>query len=155
VISTEHVSFGKSPDGLDIVKPIPDKIRLLRDEIFTADILSSPAAQAAEPLELVQAESARLLILNGASVFPQNDGLASRTQDYLVAEGLNVTEIGNTQETLATTVIDYTGNPYTVGYLVDLMGISPNSILSRFDPGSTVDVALELGNDWAVNNPLP
>ncbi len=155
VISTEHVSFGQSPDGLEIVKPIPDKIRLLRDEIFTADILSSPAAQAAEPLELVRAESARLLILNGASVFPQNDGLASRTQDYLVTQGLNVTEIGNTQETLATTVIDYTGNPYTLRYLVDLMGIGPNSIISRFDPGSTVDVALELGNDWAVNNPLP
>jgi LCP family protein required for cell wall assembly len=154
VIGTEHVAFGKSPDGLDISKPLPEKIRLLRDEIFTSDV-SSPAARDRDPLALAKAEAARVLLLNGATVFPQNDGLASRTETYLQSLGLSVAEIGNAQETIYTSIVDYTGNPYTVGYLVDLMGIPSNRIYSQFDPNSQVDVEVSLGNDWAVNNNMP
>ncbi len=65
-------------------------------------------------------------------------------------------EIGNAQETIYTTIVDYTGNPYTtVRILVEMMGIPPNRIYSRFDPNSPIDVELDLGNDWAVNNPMP
>lgn len=155
VIGTEHVSFGKSPEGLDIAKPIPDKIRLLRDEIFTTEALGSPAAAQSDPLDLVQAEDARLSILNGATVFPQNDGLAARTQSYLETQGFNVASVGNAVQTPYTTVTDYTGNPYTLKFLVDLMGIAPNRIFSQYDPNSAVDVELALGNDWAVDNPMP
>ena len=34
IIGTQQVNFGKSPDGLDVLKPLPDQIRLLRDDIF-------------------------------------------------------------------------------------------------------------------------
>ncbi|UCD42872.1 MAG: LCP family protein, partial [Chloroflexota bacterium] len=34
-IGTEHVTFGKSPSGDDVLKPRPEQIRILRDEIFT------------------------------------------------------------------------------------------------------------------------
>jgi anionic cell wall polymer biosynthesis LytR-Cps2A-Psr (LCP) family protein len=35
VIGSEHITFGKSPDGDDVLKPRPEQIRILRDEIFT------------------------------------------------------------------------------------------------------------------------
>ena len=34
VIGPEYVTIEKSPDNLDILRPIPDKIRLLRDQLF-------------------------------------------------------------------------------------------------------------------------
>jgi len=70
--------------------------------------------------------------------------------------GINVTETGNAEEKSDTTVIiDYTGKPYTVQYLVELLNIQPNSIYSRYDPNSQTDIAILLGVDWAENNSMP
>jgi hypothetical protein len=55
----------------------------------------------------------------------------------------------------ATTITSFTGNPYTLNYLVDLMGISENRIYIRFDPASQVDLEVVLGYDWANNNSMP
>jgi hypothetical protein len=83
-------------------------------------------------------------------------GLASQTTDYLRNNGINVMDTGNADEKSDTTVIiDYTGKPYTVQYLVELLNIQPNSIYSRFDPNSPTDIAILLGADWAENNSMP
>jgi len=67
-----------------------------------------------------------------------------------------VTETGDAPEPYsATTIISYTGNPYTVKYLVDKMKIVPSRIYQRYDPTSPVDVVLYLGYDWANTNPMP
>ena len=147
----DYVSFGKSPDGMDVVKPRPQNIRLLRDEIFTTTGLTNPALVNATPKEMMQAENAAVMVLNGAST----PGLATLTQDYLKAEAVNVIGTGDAEAQSYTSIIDYTGNPYTLSYLVELMGISPNKIYHRFDPTSDVDVVIILGYDWANNNPLP
>ena len=83
-------------------------------------------------------------------------GLASQTSDYLSNKGINVTVTGNAEEKSDNTVIiDYTGKPYTVQYLVELLNIQPNSIYSRYDPNSQTDIAILLGTDWADNNTMP
>ena len=43
-IGEKHVIFGKSPDGIDVLKPLPDQIRLLRDKIFAPSGAISPFA---------------------------------------------------------------------------------------------------------------
>jgi LCP family protein required for cell wall assembly len=151
-IGTDHVTFGKSPEGDDVLKPRPEQIRILRDEIFASEGLASPAMAGADPQELMQTENAKVSVLNGAGV----PGLATRTSDYLTTQGVNVTSTGDAPELYnATTIISYTGNPYTINYLVNLMGISENRIYNRFDPTSQVDVELFLGYDWANNNSMP
>jgi LCP family protein required for cell wall assembly len=148
-IGTEHVTFGKSPSGDDVLKPRPEQIRFLRDEIFTNSGLISADA---DPQELMRSENAKVSLLNGAGT----PGLAARTAEYLTAQGVNVVSTGDaTEQISATTIISYTGNPYTLYYLVDLMGISPNRIYNRFDPSSPVDIDLILGYDWANNNSMP
>jgi LCP family protein required for cell wall assembly len=148
-IGTEHVTFGKSPSGDDVLKPRPEQIRILRDEIFTNSGLINADA---DPEELMRSENAKVAVLNGAGT----PGLASRTTEYLTAQGVNVVSTGDATELYnATTIISYTGNPYTLNYLVNLMGISPNRIYNRFDPSSPVDIDLILGNDWANNNSMP
>ena len=151
-IGTDHVTFGKSPDGDDVLKPRPEQIRILRDELFATGGLASPALAGADPQELMQIENAKVSVLNGAGV----PGLATRTSDYLTTQGVNVVNTGDAPEQYsATTIISYTGNPYTIKYLVDLMGINENRIYIRFDPASQVDVEVILGFDWANNNSMP
>ena len=114
----------------------------------------APAATeyVSNPEELRQAENATVSVLN-ATMTP---GLASQTSDYLRDQGINVLVTDNAEEQSDTTVIiDYTGKPYTVQYLVDLLNIEPNSIYSRYDPNSQTDIAILLGIDWADNNSMP
>jgi len=97
----------------------------------------SPAAANLSPVELVQAEAPRLRVLNGTT----QPGLAARTMEYLQAQGIAVSETGNADQVYAnTTILDYSGKPYTLRYLVELMKISPNHIFSRFDPAALAEV---------------
>jgi LCP family protein required for cell wall assembly len=152
VIGSEHVTFGKSPDGDDVLKPRPEQIRILRDEIFTSAGAASPVMANTDLAELVKAENATVSVLNGSGT----PGLAARTSDYLKSLGINVVSTGDAPEPyLSTTLISYTGNPYTMKYLVDQMTIQSNKIYNRFDPASQVDIVLYLGADWANTNTMP
>ncbi len=153
IIGEEHVIFAKSPEGLDILKPIPEKIRILRDELFTTEGALSPAAAQQSLEDLAKAEGARIMVLNGAYV----TGLAGRTSEYLRSLGLNAPEdlLGNTEAVAYTWVIDHTGNPYTVQYLMNLMNVSPNNFRVRYDPNAQADIEIWLGSDWATNNAMP
>ncbi len=129
-----------------VLKPVPDKIRLLRDEIFTATGAIGPSIDADTPREAAELEAANLAVLNGAG----EEGLAGRFADALKPQGLNVTLIANADrlDYPTTRIIDYTGNPYTIQYLVDLLGLTQSQVLFQTLPGNEVDVALIVGYDW-------
>jgi len=149
----DQVNLAVSPDGeQQVLKPITENIRLLRDEIFTESGPTSPMAEGMNSEEKVQAEGARIAVLNGS----YTAGLAARTTDYLSSLGLNITATDNAQNlTTYTEIIFYNGKPYTVQYLVDLMAISDFRIRYFNDPTSNVDITIILGDDWASNNPMP
>jgi LCP family protein required for cell wall assembly len=151
IISKDQVTFGQSPDGLDVLKPRPEQIRQLRDEIFTASGAINPSAGKSKE-ELMKAENAKLSVQNGS----QTPGLAARTQAYLVSLGINVVDVSNADNAYtSTSMTDFTGNPHTLTYLMELMNISPNKIYNRYDPASPYDVQIVLGADWANNNKIP
>jgi LCP family protein required for cell wall assembly len=149
----EQVILATAPDGTSILKPVPDKIRILRDEIFTASGPVSPAAAIDDPNALMQQETARVAVLNATYA----DGLAAKTTDFLKNEGFNVTVTDSANQLYnTTTIIDYTGKPYTVKYLIQVMGLEGKvEIFSSYDPNKEVDVAVLLGQDWANSNPMP
>jgi len=155
IIGTEHVNFGKSPEGLDVLKPLSDQIRLLRDDVFgiTAESASPVIAQGKDNVQLMAEEGANLSLLNGTLT----PGLAGRTEEYLKGLGANVLLVGDaeTKPQVYTSIYDYTGNPYTVQYFVELMNISEYRIFFKYNPESDVDVAIILGDDWIGNNPMP
>jgi len=148
----DQVIFAKSPDGSqDILKPISNKIRMLRDEIFGSGAIA-PANTQKDPLELLKEEGASISILNGSGA----PGLAGKTSDYLNSLGANVVSTGDAGQIFSeTTIVDTTGNPYTLKYLVELMKIQPNRIQQKYDPNSQVDITITLGSDWANNNSMP
>jgi LCP family protein required for cell wall assembly len=142
------------PDGggpADVLKPIPDQIRLLRDQIFTSGGALSPMASG-DPTQLMLAEGSRVAILNGT----YTEGVAGRTADYFKSQGMNVTLTDNSGDKVAVTVlVDHSGKPYLLKYLMAVMNIGPSQVRTRFDPNSTTDVDIIIGEDWAYNNPMP
>jgi LCP family protein required for cell wall assembly len=136
------------PTGAEVLKPIPDQIRRLRDEIFTSTSAITPSISVDDPLSAAILEEARIAVLNGAGI----EGLASRTAQYLEGLGLNVMEVGNADrlDYVRTLIIDYTGNPYTRQYLMDLSGLTESQILRQSAPNNDTDIALILGSDWSL-----
>lgn len=132
-----------------IIRPIPDEIRVLRDEIFTAGGPLSPLAEG-DPLSLMQEDGARLRVLNGTST-PQ---LEARTQQYLSAKGLTVAEIGSIKAQSRTVIVLYSPKLYTLKFLQDLFEITRSTqILIDPDSSQTVDIEIRLGPDWVGSLP--
>ncbi len=150
VISNEYVTLGKSSDGLDILKPVPDKIRLLRDELFGTGAALGPVADG-DLLDLMVQEKVRISIRNGSS---QPD-LAARTGAWFREQGINVVEEVNTDYNMTTRVYVFSGMPYAVNWLSETMGISSSNIVNDVDPGGEIDIIVVLGDDWAAQNPMP
>jgi LCP family protein required for cell wall assembly len=144
----DMVQFETLPTGAQVLRPIPDQIRVLRDDIFTTTGAIAPSIPTDDPAAAAKVENARISVLNGAGV----EGLAGRTADYLSAQGLDVATVANADrlDYAKSIIIDYTGKPYTAKYLMDLMGLSESQILSQANPDSDVDLAVILGADWQV-----
>lgn len=146
----EMVLLETHPDGAQVLKPVPDKIRVLRDEIFSGTGAIAPSSDPETPLPAAAEENARLAVLNGAGV----EGLASETGEFLSAEGLNVVEVANADrlDYQKSRVIVHSQNyPYTLRYLSDLFGLSLGQILTPVVADENVDLVIILGVDWAFS----
>ncbi len=152
VIDYNMMIAAKSPDNLDILIPIMDKIRTLRDTIFSTGGSAAPIASPVANSTLVRDEAARIAIQNGTTT----PGLATKTSQYLRDQGMNIVqEINANQSTAITTIYVYNSKPYTLKYLADLMKVQPTNIWNKFDPNVGADIAVIIGDDWARSNPLP
>jgi len=180
-IGHDQVVEGFSFDGMYILNPIPEQIEFLKGEFFSmtpvvanptphptstpltsqpapAETSEQPLVAGAQPAQEEQSADSSprggpsVAVYNGAAV----SGLAGDTAEYLKANGVRVTEIGNASEISPyTTLIDYTGNPELIARLTQLLGLPDIKIYSRYDPDTQVDLLLTLGNDWAESNLLP
>lgn len=137
----------------NVVKPLPDKIHVLRDEFFTSNGPLSPMGAQGDPIALMKADGARVRLLNGSFT----PGLDENTGNFFLGQGLAVTEILPADRAYDSTIIVlHSPKLYTLKYLQAVFGIaSSTQILIRPDPASTVDVEVFLGNDWANNNSIP
>jgi polyisoprenyl-teichoic acid--peptidoglycan teichoic acid transferase len=156
VIGFDQVVQEYTFDGQDVLRPLPDEVRLLRDEILTFSGPIAPAPLPTEvagnPVELRQAEGARVAVFNGT----YTAGLGARTTDYLAGNDITVVQTDNAQDVYdLTTLINYSGKIHTQQYLVELLNVQPSQVFNSFDPNSSVDIAVFLGADWAENNSIP
>ena len=152
MVTLEKVIYGG--EDADVLRPVPENIRMLRDEIFTESGAIGPSVETGDPANAALTESARVAVLNGAG----EEGLATQFSERVTALGLDVVEVGNADrmDYPSTRVIDYTGNPYTTQYLLEAMGLTQGQILFQSNPDSEVDVALIVGYDWLeIINRLP
>jgi LCP family protein required for cell wall assembly len=137
------------PTGADVLKPIPDQIRILRDELFTSTGAIGPSVSTEDPGSAAELEQARVAVRNGAGI----EGLATRTSEFLKQSGLNIVEVGNADRLdygKSRLVIYNDTFPYTANFLASLLQLSDSQILLQSNPSSTVDMAVILGADWQV-----
>jgi hypothetical protein len=145
VIGEDHVIYGRSPDDLAILIPMPDKIRELRDQVFAGDSSLGPQTPGSAE-EKMRAEAPRILISNGSS----DASLAGRAQTFLSGLGANIVSASPGNASGQTVLVDHTGSPYTLAYLAQLLNVPSTRIIHEFDPNAAVDVEIRLGSD-AIN----
>lgn len=150
IIDDHMANFGNvvlAGQKASILMPIPDKIRVLRDQIFTAGGATSPLAQGS-PEALMQAEGATVRIVNNSGV----PGLDSRTGNFLLSRGMHVTALGQPNGSYTqTAVIIFSPKVYALRFLFNPLGMIGASNQIFFKPDSTqgVDMEIRLGADWA------
>jgi len=145
VIDTTMVTFDNVVLGgadASIMKPITDKIRVLRDEIFSSTGALSPIAAPTGTTDInliVQAmrtEEARVRIVDGT----YTPGLDQRAGAFFQSQGMNVVEIGAPDNAYSSTVvIIYGPKLYTVRYLQSVFGLSHTQIRSNPDPSRSTN----------------
>jgi len=154
VIDDHMVNFGNVTLGgqnAAVLLPIPDKIRELRDRIFTTGGPTSPIAQG-DPTALMQADGARVQVTNNT----YTASLEQRTANFLLSQGMQVTSLGApTGVSDTTVVVIYSPKLYTLRYLINPLGMiaTSNQIQFRPDATSAVDIEIRLGNDWVSRLP--
>jgi LCP family protein required for cell wall assembly len=152
VIDNKMIGFGGVTLGgvnASVIRPLPDQIRLLRDQLFTTGGALRPLARG-DLITLIQADRARIRILNGTST----PDLDTRTASYLTPQGIVTTEFGDIQAVNRTTIILYAPKLYTLRYLLGVFEITNSTpIRIKPDPSETVDIEIRLGPDWVKNLP--
>jgi LCP family protein required for cell wall assembly len=146
----DNVTLETLPDGAQVLKPIPDKIRELRDKIFTNTSAVGPSLPTQDTGEGARIEAARVSVRNGSGT----EGLASQTADYFKAQGLNVVEVGNADRLdydKSILMVQNASNPYAVRFLASLLNLSQSQILYPVTSNPDVDVIVVLGYDWAAH----
>ncbi len=136
-----------------VFKPIPDKIELIRDQVFTTSGPISPMAQG-DPIALMQADKAHIGVLNGT----YTTNLEQRTATYFTSLGLSVAGTGRASQLYSQTTV-YMCSPklYTLRYLIARTVITSGSQISfntnqcQAYPG--VDLIVVLGSDWIPKLP--
>lgn len=127
----------------NVLRPVPDLIRILRDEIFVPGGPLSPLAQG-DPVTLMQSDQAKVRVINNT----YTAGLEQRTATFLTAQGMQVVEYGvPTGASNTTKIILYSSKLYTLRYLTELLGVGSQQIIIQPDPASTVDIEIRIGED--------
>jgi LCP family protein required for cell wall assembly len=149
VLDYNYVYNETTPDGRQVLVPVRENIRQLRDQLFAPPAIPTPVIENLPAL--MAAEQARIAVLNGTAEF----GLAGSTQEYLQSFGINVTEIGNADAStyLTSQIITYGSYPNTSRYLTQLMHVPPLNISSGTNPDGDYDILIIIGNNWRVPNP--
>ena len=144
VIDEYYTQFWSTPDEQQVLIPLRDRIRELRDYIFTSE--APPPQQEEDPAARLEAEAARIEVLNGTTTA----GLAALTTDYLQQQGLEIARTDNADRSdyPESLVIVHTGKTYTAEYLVRLLDLPTTAVVHGADADAEYDVSVILGADY-------
>jgi LCP family protein required for cell wall assembly len=127
-----------------VLRPLPDRIRILRDEMFTTTGPLSPLATG-DPVNLMQIDDPRIRILNGTS----SPGLEARVGRFLLEQGIPISENGSIKAQTRTTIVLYSPKLYALKHLLEIFEVTRSAqILIKSDPTQTVDIEIRVGSDW-------
>ncbi len=127
-----------TPEGAQVLIPLRDRMREVRDYVFGA-------AEIAQ--QTVEQENATIGVLNGT----ERIGLAASTTEYLQTQGVTVTTFGNADRSdyATTSIVLNRSKPQTAARLVALLGLPQTAIINTPNSAAGQDLLIILGADYA------
>jgi hypothetical protein len=143
VIDQNYTQFWTTPDGQQVLIPLRERMRELRDYIFTTE---APLPEAKDPVARLASEAATIEVLNGTT----QEGLAGATAEFLRSEGLEVAQTDNADlsDYAHSLIIVYTGKNYTADYIAQLLNLPLTAVVHGADETATYDISIILGADY-------
>jgi LCP family protein required for cell wall assembly len=134
--------------------PNMEKLGELRADLFAVDGILGYATPPSDWRALALQENAKIEVVNGSGT----DGFAGATKDFLVSRGFseeNITVRTATQDELyayplTTLITDFSGSPFTVRLLAEIMGFDSTHLKTNIRFDSNVDVQIFLKFDWTI-----
>jgi len=148
VIDENYTRFWTTPDGQQVLVPVRERIRELRDRIFT----TQPTVTTEEdPAQRLAAEAATVDVQNGTDVA----GLAQRTAEYLQSQGIQSVTFNNADrlDYTESLIVVYTGKSFTAETIGRMLELPPTAIVHTPDPEAGTDIVVVLGADYKPVNP--
>jgi LCP family protein required for cell wall assembly len=152
VISTQETRFATTASGDEVLIPNYNAINFLMDRVFNAPpgaMVATASAVSSESQTLSLAEMRTRAEAEGAIIGVYNNtdvaGLAGQTRDWLASRQVTVRNVGNMPVSIprpnsaVTTIIDYTGSPWTARYLAALLDLPPERVQTT-SPSTTGEV---------------
>lgn len=144
-IDETATKYWTTPQGASVLVPDRDIVRTLRDKLYTP----KPKANAAQPAPTPDdaPQSGQIALQNGTLTV----GLASGARTFLTNQGYIVNSATDApQRTPTTIVIDYRRRPDYIRRLVTTLGMPDIAVIEAYDPNSTLDALIILGDDYVA-----
>lgn len=150
VIGEECTMFWTTPDGQQVLVPIRDCVREVRDSVFVVQV--TPVPDGDLTAQLTQ-EAARVEVQNGTGTA----GLAHSTGEFLRSRGINVVSETNADrfDYAETRIYVYTGKEQTARTIAQLLNLPPTAVVAVPNGQVDVDIVLVLGADYQPVGPTP
>ena len=140
-IDESATQYWTTPQGASVVVPDRDKVRALRDALFSGVANNAPVS--------LTPETGKIAVLNGT----QTPGLASNTKAFLEGKGFGVAQIGDAPQSAKQTVIlAYRPRDAYLRQIAAALGLPPTAIITppAGTPTSDLDAAVILGDDFKL-----
>jgi LCP family protein required for cell wall assembly len=141
----------ETPDKDQVLIPLRDEIRKVRDAFLTPPSIVSGTALPPEP-------PASIVVQNGTVTA----GLAGQTAEALKARGFNIVQYGNTDDNRSdyaqTQILVYTGRTAAAQALADALQVPLSAIRPVTGTANASDIKLILGADYRLvgaSTPIP
>jgi len=137
-----------TPDGAQVLVPLRDRMREVRDYIFQTTPLEVVSGEEAPELPSPTPELATVAVLNGTT----RPGLAGATADLLRGRGFDVVHMGNADRNdySTTLLVEHRAKPATVPRLVRALNLAATAVVQGQGDDSAYDIVVVLGQDFAL-----
>lgn len=134
----------ETEDGAEVLILVRDRMRELRDELFTSGTTSEE--EEAENGSPVDEEAATVEVLNGTF----RTGLAADVSELLEQENLQVSRTANAdrQDVEESLIIAHRDKPHTAQYIADILDLPESAVVQGSDPAAEFDISVILGADY-------
>ncbi|MGC9347946.1 MAG: LCP family protein [Anaerolineae bacterium] len=156
-VDQENIRFGVidhtctqpwiTPDGGQVLVPLRDRMREVRDYVFRSEpVVENVGNDSPAPVPTPTPEVASLAVLNGTT----RSGLAGSTAEHLRAQGFDVGRVANAdrQDYASTLVVMHTDKPLTLSSLLKVLGLPSTAVVQGTDPNAPQDIVVVLGQDY-------